>query len=252
MYQPNLPAVFNHIVMPGERSLQRMEDVGVYVDVQRLDEVTKRYEGEVARLERELVKAVPKTVDWDVNWNSPKQVADVLFKHCGLKSITKTASGADSTGKGVLLRLVDRHPIPRILLDLRRYNKAINGFLTPWKQYLSYELSKGRPPRLHTTYNIARTSTGRLSAEDPNLQQVARDKEIRSLICAPEGHVIIEADYSQIELRIAAFIARAHSMLNIYRAGGDIHSTTGAALANVDQSILTKAQRTSAKAVNFG
>jgi DNA polymerase-1 len=104
--------------------------------------------------------------------------------------------------------------------------------------------------KLHTQYNIARTATGRLSAQEPNLQQVPRINEIRSLICPHDGKVFIEADYSQIELRVAAFIAHAESMKNVYRKGGDIHTSTACKLAYT--TAPTKEERTKAKAANFG
>lgn len=247
-----LYSIFNGIIMPAEQCLQKIEDYGAYVDVKRLEEVTLDYSHKLEDAQWELNKHLPASVDWDVNWNSPQQVAEVLFKHLKLPVQGTTETGQPQTGKSTLLRLVDKHPLPGLLLEARKYSKALSGFLVPWKQYLDYEVAHGRPPRLHTTYNIAKTNTGRLSAEDPNLQQVSRDKAIRSLISAPPGYVVIEADYSQIELRIAAFIAQERSMLNIYASGGDIHTRTAMAISKLPEDEITKPIRTSAKAVNFG
>lgn len=252
MANSNLYRVFNDIVMPAEACLQKIEDYGAYVDQKRLNDVTVEYTVKLAEATRALKDTLPASVDWDVNWNSPQQVADILFNHLKLPIIGKTETGQPQTGKSTLLRLVDQHPLPGLLLEARKYSKALSGFLVPWKQYIHHEVTHGRPPRLHTTYNIAKTNTGRLSAEDPNLQQVARDKAIRSLISAPPGYVVIEADYSQIELRIAAFIAQERSMLNIYASGGDIHTRTAMAISHKPEEEITKAIRTSAKAVNFG
>lgn len=247
-----LYTVFNSVIMPAERVLQRIEDYGAYVDQKRLDDVTVEYTTKLAEATRKVTEALPASVDWEVNWNSPQQVADVLFKHLKLPVQGKTDTGQPQTGKSTLLHLVEYHPLPGLLLEVRKYSKALSGFLIPWKQYLDYEVRHGRPSRLHTTYNIAKTNTGRLSAEDPNLQQVSRDKSIRSLISAPPGYVVIEADYSQIELRIAAFIAQAHSMLKIYASGGDLHLRTAMTISGKKAEDITKAIRTSAKAVNFG
>lgn len=247
-----LSCVFNHIIMPAERALQRIEDYGAYVDYDRLMQVTKDYSHKLEDTQWDLNKHLPASVDWDVNWNSPQQVAEVLFKHLKLPVQGKTDTGQPQTGKSTLLHLVEYHPLPGLLLEVRKYSKALSGFLEPWKMYLDYEIAHGRPPRLHTTYNIAKTNTGRLSAEDPNLQQVARDKAIRSLISAPPGYVVIEADYSQIELRIAAFIAQALSMLRIYASGGDVHLRTAMNISGKKAEDVTKEIRTRAKAVNFG
>ena len=248
----NLSKVFTHIIMPAERVLQEVETYGAYIDYDKLLEVREDYGRKLEVKTKELQSVLPSSVDWEVNWNSPKQVADVLFNHCKLKPLGTTPTGSPETGKSTLLRLVDVHPVPALLLDVRKYSKAISGFLDPWKAYLDYEQSFGRPRRLHTTYNIAKTNTGRLSAEDPNLQQVSRDKAIRSLVSAPPGYVIVEADYSQIELRIAAFIARAMSMIKVYRRNGDIHLETAVHTSHLPEDKITKELRTRAKAVNFG
>lgn len=252
MDDSRLTRVFKHIIMPAENVLEKIEDYGAYVDRKKLKEVTNDYKQKLAAAEQDLKLVLPRSVDWDVNWNSPQQVAKVMYDHCKLPILEKTETGQPATGKSVLLRLVDQHPLPEKLLDVRKYSKALSGFLEPWEMYLKYEIAHGRAPRLHTTYNIAKTNTGRLSAEDPNLQQVPRDKTVRSLIAAPPGYLVIEADYSQIELRMAAFIARAISMLKVYRAGGDIHLRTAVAISGVPEDQITKILRTRAKAVNFG
>lgn len=248
----NLALVYDKIIMPAERVLQKIEDVGVNIDYGKLLEVRQDYSMKLIDKENELRKTLPRSVNWEVNWNSPKQVAEVLFKHCGLKPIKQTDSGQDSTGKGTLLRLVDAHPIPGILLDVRMYSKAISGFLDPWKEYLDYEIYHGRPGRLHSTYKIAETNTGRLSAEEPNLQQCSKDKNIRSLVCAKPGYVMIESDYSQIELRITAYVGRIHSMIRAYLNGEDLHVKTAMGVSKLPKEAITEILRKRAKAVNFG
>ena len=239
--------VFKRIVMPGERILQGIEDIGVYINQERLEEVLAEYIVLRDAVDEKIEALLPKA--WKggkINLNSPKQLATLLFDDLRLPVIELTDTGARSTGKSTLLHLVDLHEMPRLILERRKYDKAIVGFLVPWKEYLK------RDGRLHSTYNIAKTATGRLSAEDPNLQQVPRDENVRNLVAAPKGKVFIEADYSQIELRAAAFIANATSMKECYRRGEDLHRKTGARVANIDPKDLTKELRTKAKAVNFG
>ncbi len=244
-----LARVFKYIIMPGARVLENIRSRGAYINLEKLKQVKAEYTEKVKELEKELFFMVGKK---EVNWNSPDQLADVLFNQLKLPVLETTATGKPSTGKSTLLRLVDKHPIPQKVLELRKYSKALNAFLIPWEEKLEYEIKKGRQPRLHTQYHIAQTATGRLSASNPNLQQVPRDKNVRSLVSAPPGRKLIEADFSQIELRIAAFIAGAESMKKIYRMGGDIHTETASEVSGVRPEDVTKPQRTAAKAVNFG
>ena len=240
-----LERVMNLIIMPGERVLQRIKAKGVYVNQTKLYEVLDDYTHKKAILEMDIRRLLPPGYE-GMNLNSTKQLADLFFNELKLPIIGTTASGAPTTGKSTLLRLKEYHPIPELLLQYKKLEKAINGFLTPWQEYLK------RDGRLHTTYNIAKTATGRLSAEDPNLQQVPRDQNVRNLICAPPGKKFIEADYSQIELRVGAFVSGDNAMKDAYRHDVDIHSLTASRVMSVPLDKVTKAHRTSAKAVNFG
>ena len=237
---------FKYIIMPGERVLQKIETVGVYIDQDKLREVTFEYEMRRDELDDLISEKLPDSYGGMVNLNSPTQLAKLLFDDLGLPVIEKTKGGKDSTGKSTLLRLVDYHDLPRLILDRRKYEKAINGFLYPWVDYLKDD------GRLHSTYNIARTATGRLSASDPNLQQVPRDANVRSLISCTPGRDFIEADYSQLELRVAAFVAKAESMKQVYMRGEDLHKKTAAQVAGCKMEDVTKDMRFHAKAVNFG
>lgn len=239
--------VFRYIVMPGEKVLQRIEHRGVYVDQDRLDKVQKAYEEKLVEIDNQINHYLPaKYKTTGINLNSSKQLAELLYDDLKLPCDDFTPKGARATGRSVLLKLVDKHPIPQLILKRRKHDKAIVGFLEPWREFLK------RDGRLHSTYNIARTATGRLSADSPNLQQVPRDGNVRSLVCAPPGKVFIEADYSQIELRIAAFVANARSMKDAYTRGEDLHTKTAASIARVTQDKVTKQMRNAAKAVNFG
>lgn len=238
--------VFKYIIMPGERVLQKIEDVGVYVDQARLKDVTETYEIERNRLDEEITDLLPKKWQGVINLNSSQQLGELLFDDLGLPVIAKTNKGVPSTGKSALLRLVDLHPLPRLILDRRKYEKALNGFLYPWVDFLKDD------GRIHSTYNIAKTATGRLSAEEPNLQQVPRDANIRNLISCTPGRDFIEADYSQLELRVAGFVAHAQSIKDVYKRGEDLHRKTAAQIAGCRPEDVTKDMRFHAKACNFG
>lgn len=244
MKDRRLARVFKHIVMPGERVLQKIEARGAYVDLKELQDVTIEFQRQLKDIDDELAMFIPNIAD--MNLNSTQQLAKLLFTDLGLPVISYTDSGAPSTGKASLLRLVDKHHVPRLILERRKYSKGLDGFLVPWVAY------REKDGRLHTTYNIAKTGTGRLSAEDPNLQQVPRDKRVRNLISAPNGRKFLEADYSQIELRAASYIARADSMKQAYILGEDIHTKTAISVSGKAPDDITKADRTGAKAVNFG
>lgn len=239
--------VFKYIVMPGEKILQEIEERGVYVDQSKLAKAIEYYNQQKDDTDKQIEKLLPpKWQGGAINLNSSKQQGELLFEDLRLPCREITPTGAYATGKSVLLRLVGLHPIPELLLNRRKYDKALSGFLTPWGDFLK------RDGRLHSTYNIAKTATGRLSAENPNLQQVPRDPMVRGLVGVPEGKVFIEADYSQLELRVAACVANAESMKRCYRCGEDLHTKTAAAIAHTALDKVTKAQRTAAKAVNFG
>ena len=241
-----LSRVYRYIVMPAERVLQKVQLKGVYVDKKRLTGVLEDYTVEREEWHTKVREAVPKGFE-DVNLNSPKQLQELLFKTLRLPVVKATPSGEPSTDKETLLKLADKHPVPKAIYEYRKYEKSVSSFLEPWlNQHL------GEDSRLHTKYNVARTSTGRLSAEDPNLQQVPRDKIIRSLISVPDGYKLLEADYSQIELRCAAFIANDPTMREAYKNGEDIHAKTAAEINHCDIKDVTYEMRTGAKAVNFG
>lgn len=237
--------VFKYILMPTDRVFQKIERRGAYIDKHKLVKIYKEYSRKRRKYHKELISKLPNKFK-DINLNSPKQLQELLFEYLKLPVIEKTDTGEPSTGKKTLMYLAEVHEIPKLILEYRLYEKAINSFLKPWFKHIK------KDGRLHTQYNVARTATGRPSAENPNLQQVPRDKNIRSIISAPEGKKIIEADYSQIELRTAAFIFNERNMKKIYANGGDIHTITASQIARCKLEEVTKTLRTSAKAVNFG
>jgi DNA polymerase-1 len=231
---------YKKLLKPAYLMYRDIEREGVYIDKKKLEEVKETYKKEQYRTLGELKK------HYDINWNSTKQVPDVLFNKEGLppqKLSQKT--GNPSADSKTLKRLAAMgHELPQKLLDYKFYFGANSKFLNSWGDYAAYD------GRIHPSFNITNVRTGRTSCSDPNLQQVPRNKELRTLYTAPKGYSFIEADYSQLELRIAAVYANDPVMLKIYREGGDIHSATAESLAGTPD--FTKDDRTKAKPVNFG
>jgi len=235
--------VFQQLIMPSSRLFEQVELHGVYVEVDRMTETEQQFAKTVAELEQELMRLAGKSI----NWNSPQQVAQVLYGDLGLPIVALTKSGKPSTSsEEALPYLLDAHPIIGTLLRYREHLKLAQ-FITSWKEHIRPETK-----RMHPTFKLHGTVTGRLSCTDPNLQQVPRDPTIRTLITAPPGWVLVEADYSQVELRVAAALSRDKTMSRVFQTGGDIHTTTAMAITGLPEEQITKEMRKRAKAVNFG
>lgn len=219
---------------------RKAERKGIYFDREQHKIVRKDYKRKMDE------KLAVLNAEYNINWNSPPQVADVFFNKEKLPVIKKSPkTGAPSADAKVLRRLVAQgFDLPTKLLEYKFYYGATTKFLNKWGDYASYD------GRIHPSFNITNVVTGRTSCSDPNLQQVPRNPELRTLFTAAPGRVLIEADYSQIELRIAADYANDKTMLNIYRTGGDIHTQT--AIDTSGRKEPTKEDRSKAKAVNFG
>jgi len=218
--------VFDEILMPCVHLFTEAEFDGVYVDQAKFGEAEAYLREEVAKATAELDKwAHPEWAEVDkatgkptINWGSPKQLARLLFEDLEIEVVERTKTGAPSCSESVLLRI--DHEMVGALLKWRAAQKQLSSFIEGWKPYIDL---KGY---LHPSFKLHGTVTGRLSCEHPNLQQVPRDKRIRSLITAPEGWELIEADLSQIELRIAAELADETAMLEAFRSGVDVHWLT--------------------------
>jgi DNA polymerase-1 len=239
--------IFKHIYMPASKAYEDIQKKGAYVRQKQFKEAEKYLKDKLADIEKRLKKY---TKGKEINWNSPKQVGDFLYKDLKLPILEKTESGAPATGESILLRLRDKHPAVEVLLEYRGVHIQISHFITGWQERMVGK-------RLHPNFKLHGTVTGRTSSNDPNLQQVPRDKIIRSLIGAPEGRVFVEADLSQAELRIAAMMSGDHTMKLTYQTGGDIHNTTYNAIAedrieDEKDPAVKKEKRKKAKAVNFG
>jgi DNA polymerase-1 len=228
--------------------LARMERRGISIDRAMLSRLSGEFAQGMARLEAEIHVLAGESF----NLGSPKQLGDILFGKMGIPGGRKTATGAWSTGADVLEELADQgHELPERLLEWRQlqklkstYTDALPGFVNP------------ATGRVHTSYALAATSTGRLASTDPNLQNIPvrneMGRKIRQAFVAPIGRMLISADYSQIELRLLAHIADIPQLRKAFAEGLDIHAMTAAEMFGVPLAEMTAEIRRRAKAINFG
>jgi DNA polymerase-1 len=235
--------IFKKWTIPASNMLQRMEVSGVHINFQEYQRVMSELEGTTATLLTKLNSLADNRVK---NWNSTQQVAKFLFEDLGLPILEYTSTGKPSTsGESVLPQLAGYHPVVQALLDYRE-NIKLQQFIASWGEHMDQNY------RMHPTFKVHGTVTGRLSCTEPNLQQVPRDPKLRSLISAPEGWTLVEADYSQAELRVAAMMANDTTMKLAYQTGQDIHAKTASSVMGIPMDQVDKANRKKAKAVNFG
>ena len=227
--------------------LTRMEAAGVLVDAELLGELSEEFAGKMAALETEAHEVA----GHPFNLGSPKQLQEVLFEEQGLPVIRKTPKGQPSTAEDVLAELADDYPLPRLILDYRGLSKLKSTYTDKLPQLIAPSTG-----RIHTSYHQAVAATGRLSSSDPNLQNIPvrtdEGRRIRQAFTAPDGYVLLAADYSQIELRIMAHISGDEGLLVAFAEDRDIHQATAAEVFGVSLSEVSADQRRSAKAINFG
>lgn len=230
--------IYRELLRPAYRAYRDIERNGLYLDLEALESVKKKYNKEEKRLLKELKS------HYDINWNSSAQVAHAFFDLEGMPVIYKTGKGAHSTAADVLKELAMKgYELPSLLLQYKDAATRNKMFLNRWADDC-YE------SRIHPNFNLTNVVSGRTSCNSPNLQQVPRTKDIRGLFSGAPGMILFEADYSQLELRIAAHYANDKTMLNIYLHDGDIHTETAKLFTNGREP--TKEERGKAKAVNFG
>lgn len=230
--------IYRELLRPAYRAYRDIERNGLYLDLEALESVKKKYNKEEKRLLKELKS------HYDINWNSSAQVAHAFFDLEGMPVIYKTGKGAPSTAADVLKELAMKgYELPSLLLQYKDAATRNKMFLNRWADDC-YE------SRIHPNFNLTNVVSGRTSCNSPNLQQVPRTKDIRGLFSGAPGMILFEADYSQLELRIAAHYANDKTMLNIYLHDGDIHTETAKLFTNGREP--TKEERGKAKAVNFG
>lgn len=240
--------VFNEVETPLVKVLADMEFEGVKIDMNFLNVYSKELEAEAAKCEQSVIEQA----GIKFNLASPKQLGVVLFEKLQLNTGKKTKSGQHSTGEDVLLKLAKENPIVEDILNFRELTKLKSTYVDA----LPLLVNK-RTGRVHTCYGQAIAVTGRLSSNNPNLQNIpirtARGREIRkAFIPKDSDHLIISADYSQIELRIVAGISGDPAMCEAFKKNKDIHTATAAKVFDVEEDDVTKEMRYKAKSVNFG
>lgn len=270
---PRLARLFTHLMMPLIQELVSVEQRGVYVDSGRLITNWAMIQDELMAMNDQLREWVPETnpfikirkrdnvmVHDGVNFGPSNFLKWWLYEYLELPIIKRTATGEPSTAEDVMATLAEMHPAAKILLDRVPLSKYDTAFFAPWSQQLDDN------SRMHSTFKPWGTVTGRLSSgkEDAekvtskaqtrgvNLQQVPRDKRLRGVFGAAPGYVFVEFDYSQVELRVAAMLAKERTMLHLYNTGQDIHMAMAMRMTGKPKLDVTSEERKRAKAVNFG
>ncbi len=245
----NVTKLFNDIELPLVSVLTAMEIEGININIDFLNKLSVTLTEDINRLERNIYEQAGE----EFNIASPKQLGIVLFEKMELvKKPKKTKTGQYATGEDILSFLAKEHEIIRNIQEYRQYKKLQSTYVDA----LPNEVNP-KTGRIHTQYMQAVAATGRLSSNNPNLQNIPirteRGKEVRkSFIPRDENHVLLAADYSQIELRIIAALSEEENMMEAFKNGEDIHASTAAKVFNVPLDEVTREQRSNAKTVNFG
>ena len=242
-----LDFIYSHVEMPSREVLFTIERNGVLIDQGMLN----RQSNEIGMKLMDLEKQAFELAGQPFNLASPKQLQEILFGKLGIKPTKKTPSGAPSTDEDVLQELALDYPLPKVLLEYRGLAKLKSTYTDKLPKMINAQTG-----RVHTSYNQAVAITGRLASSDPNLQNIpvrtAEGRRIREAFIAPNGSVIVSADYSQIELRIMAHLSQDEGMLSAFANNEDIHRATAAEIFGCEREAVTSEQRRYAKVINFG
>ena len=245
--QPKLINLLQSIEYPMLQSLIRVETNGAKIDAQMLSD----YSDELAIKIEELSKAAFKMAGEEFNMDSPKQLVEILYNKLDLPVLKKTPKGQPSTNEDTLQRLAEEYDLPKIIIEYRGLAKLKSTY-TDSLINIQHPVSK----RIHTSYQQAVTSTGRLSSTEPNLQNIPiktpEGRKIREAFIAEKGNILISADYSQIELRIMAHLSGDKNLTHAFNNNIDVHSSTASEIFNISLEEVTPEHRRSAKAINFG
>ena len=245
--EPKLRAVFEEIEMPLVPVLARMEQTGVLIDIEKL----KAQSLELGKRMLELQQHAFGIAGRHFSLDSPRQLQQLLYEELKLPVTQKTPTGQPSTNEEALEALADQHELPRLILDYRTLAKLRSTYTDKLSEHVN-----PRTGRVHTSYHQAVAATGRLSSNDPNLQNIPirteEGRRIRQAFVAPPGHVILAADYSQIELRIMAHLSGDAGLLAAFHGNQDIHRATAAEVFGLPPGEVDANQRRAAKAINFG
>jgi DNA polymerase-1 len=244
---PALKTLYEEFEQPLVPVLARMEEHGVLLDRQML----RTQSSELAKRLMELLAQAHKEAGSPFNLDSPKQLGTILFEKMQLPVLRKTPTGQPSTAEDVLEELAESYPLPKLILEHRNLSKLKSTYTDKLPEQIN-----AKTGRVHTSYHQAVAATGRLSSQDPNLQNIPirtpEGRRIRQAFIAPPGNVLLAADYSQIELRIMAHLSQDDGLLKAFASDKDIHQATAAEVFGTPLDDVTADQRRSAKAVNFG
>ncbi len=242
---PELINILHNVEMPVARVLTMMEENGIALNLDFLDQLSVEFSNTIQNLENQITELAGQPF----NVSSPKQVGEILFDKLGLKGGKKTSTGQYSTSESILEKI--EHPITNLILEYRGLSKLKSTYTDGLLKQANNETH-----RVHTSYHQALTATGRLSSTDPNLQNIpVREdigRQIRKAFIAPKGRVLLAADYSQIELRLMAHFSQDDALVDAFNHGQDVHRRTAAEVLGIALDDVTSNQRRQAKAVNFG
>jgi DNA polymerase-1 len=243
-----LGAVYRDIELPIIPIIEEAQKYGIIVDKKHLEQLSKKYHIELDKITARIYAHA----GGEFNMNSPKQLGEILFDKLGLavKGLKKTEGGARSTRESELVKMKDAHPIIQDILLYRELQKLLSTYIDNLPQLV------GEDGRLHTTLNQAGTTTGRMSSSNPNLQNIPVRGEmgaaIRDAFVAPEGSTLLAFDYSQIEMRVLAALSQDERLMEVFRAGTDVHTSVASRVFKVDEKDVTAEMRRRAKVINFG
>ncbi|MBR3250068.1 MAG: DNA polymerase I [Clostridia bacterium] len=244
--ETNTYELFETVDMPTVEVLSSMQWDGMYLNLEELEQ----YGEEIKQKVDKLTKEIYDLCDTEFNINSPKQLGEVLFEKLELPAIKKTKNGY-STAEEVLERLKSKHPVIEKILEYRQVMKLNSTYVEGLKPYIN-----PKTKRIHSFFHQTITATGRISSTEPNLQNIPvrmeLGKKVRKVFKPAEGCVYIDADYSQIELRVLAHISEDENMIEAFNNGEDIHKQAASKVFGIPMDKVTKEQRSNAKAVNFG
>lgn len=244
----HMEKVYTDIELPLMPIIERMETRGVLIDTEALSRLKKEFGKKLATLE----SAIHEYAGVVFNIQSPKQLGEVLFDTLELsaKGMKKTATGQRSTRESELIKLKDIHPIINSILDYRELQKLVSTYIDAITERV------GEDGRLHAEFLQTGTTTGRMASQNPNLQNLPTrteyGREIRKAVIAPSGFRLLALDYSQIELRIAAFLSGDQKLLTLFREGGDVHTKVASEVFSTPPEQVDSEMRRRAKVINFG
>lgn len=238
--------LYFEVELPLVEVLANMELVGIRTEESLLEEIDIKIKKKISELEKDIYKEA----DEEFNINSPKQLGQILFEKMDLPVIKKTKTGF-STSVEVLEKLQGKSPIIAYILEYRKFTKLKNTYIDGLRNVINKKTG-----RIHSRFNQTIASTGRISSTEPNLQNIPiktpEGRLIRKALLASDGHTLVDADYSQIELRVLASLAKDESMISAFENGLDIHRKTASEVFNTPYEEVTTELRSMAKAVNFG